>query len=150
MARLKFGKAVVLKGDKELFKQLNRIKKQSTINRVLRPALREASGEIRKAAKRKAPVRSGQLKKSIKNVVRTAKKSKGGGVYALIGPAHGFDKDINGKPNDPVNYAHLVELGTVHSGPKAFLRPAFDTVNSKAIMARRIGVELRKMAAKKR
>ncbi len=137
-------KGVQLLGEKALVKRLARLGKQSTRNKMVRPAVREAGAEVRKAAKRFAPVKSGQLKKSIKSVVRTARG--GGGVYAVIGPAHGFKTVIDGKPNDPVRYAHLVEDGTVHSAKLPFLRPAFDVVPSRQIIAKRISKELAREA----
>ena len=175
----KSSRGTFLVGEKELMKRLNGLGKQSTVNRMARPALREASGEIRKAAKRLAPKKSGQLKKSIKNKVVTSKKT--GTVFAVVGPAYGFKTvDENGRANDPAKYGHLVEFGTkphvitaknkktlkyvnktgntvfpvsvMHPGtaPKPFLRPAYDSVNSKAIIAKRLGKELDKEAAKKR
>lgn len=171
--------AFTLAGEKELQRRLSSLGKQSTVNRMARPALREASGEIRKAAKRFAPVRTGLLRKSIKNVVRTSKKTQE--VYAVVGPAVGFKTTYMGEPQDPAKYAHLVEFGTdphpvapksggvlafwgsdgvrryvgggfIHPGtpPRPFLRPAYDSVNSQRIIARRLGKELDKEAAKRR
>lgn len=174
-------KGIRLVGERELEKRLMRLGKQSTINRMARPALREASGEIRKLAKFYAGAsrRTGLLIKSIKNVVRASKKTKS--VYAVVGPAYGFKTTYMGEPQDPVKYAHLVEFGTAphfvtpksgkalafwgkgglrrfitggfyHPGtpPKPFLRPAYDSVNSQTIIAKRLGKELDKEAAKKR
>lgn len=135
---------MVFTGDKALVKALLELSKPSTVNKVMRPGFREASGKIRMAAKRLAPVKSGQLKKSIKNVVRTGKH----GVYAVIGPAHGFKTVVDGRPNDPVMYAHLVEFGTTHSAPNPFLRPAMDGTDSKSIIAGRVRIELAKEAAR--
>lgn len=74
----------------------------------------------------------GLLKKSLGQKVKTYAKSNT--VVAIVGPRKGFRKRIGtitrgknkGQPvyADPVKYAHLVELGTRHSSPKPFLRPA--------------------------
>lgn len=77
-----------------------------------------------KSAKAKAPVRTGQLKKSLGFRPRTYKT----GLFAVIGPRAGFETvDESGKKHDPKKIAHLVEMG--HGGPRPapphpFLRPA--------------------------
>ena len=129
-------------GEKALQKRLDRLSKKGTRNRIARPAIREASAEIRKRAKAKAPKDSGQLKRSIKNTVRTGRV----GVYAVVGPAHGFKIEHEGKPRDPTKYAHLVEFGTSHSAPRPFLRSAYDGTPSMEIIRRRMGEELDKQA----
>lgn len=133
-------------GEKALMKRLNALSSQGKRNRIARPAIREASGEIRKKAKANAPKETGLLKKSIKNVVRTGKT----GVYAVIGPANGFKQEVvrDGRTvmSDPAKYAHLVEYGTTHSAAKPYLRPAYDTTPSEQIIARRMGVEFDKVA----
>ena len=131
-------------GNKELQKKLESLATDGKRNKIARPAMREASGQIRKAAKAKAPTLSGSLKKSIKNVVRTGKN----GVYAVIGPAAGFATELDGKVNDPLKYAHLVENGTTNAPPHPFLRPAFDSIDSEAIIARRMRQELEKEASR--
>lgn len=132
-------------GEKALMKALNGLGRQSTVNKVSRPAYREAAAEIRKKAKANAPKETGLLKKSIKSVVRTGKI----GVYAVIGPAYGFKQIVDDKPRDPAKYAHLVEFGTTHSQPKPFLRPAYNAVPSNAIIAGRLRTELAKEAKRR-
>jgi HK97 gp10 family phage protein len=156
-------------GEKALIKRLESFAKDSSRNRVARPAVREASGEIRKKMKALAPVDFGLLKKSIKNVMRTGKV----GPYAVIGPAHGFKQvvrmDGRNVASDPTKYAHLVEFGTqahiirpenakaltidanlasnaVHPGsrPRPFMRPAYDSVPAFEIMRKRMAQELPK------
>lgn len=76
------------------------------------------------------------LKKSIGQKVKTYKS---GVVVGIVGPRKGFRAEIGkrvrkGKKSnvgdpiyaDPVNYAHLVELGTKHSKAQPFLRPALE------------------------
>lgn len=85
--------------------------------RVMGVAMARAARPIINAAKAKAPVRSGALKRSITVAIREYPKD--GKVVALIGP----DKDYyaGGKKlkkgadrrgaDRPANYAHLVEFG---------------------------------------
>lgn len=142
-------KGYQIQGEKALMRRIDRLSTQGKRNRIARPALREASGEIRKKAKANVVRKTGLLRKSIKNVVRTARR---GGVYAIVGPAVGFKQEVvrDGArvTSDPAKYAHLVEYGTSHSAAKPFLRPAFDTTPNEQIIARRMAVELDKFAAK--
>jgi len=175
----------IIKGDKDLIKRMDRLASRGVRNRISRPAVREAAAEVRKLAKFYAGAHkdTGLLRKSIKNVPRTGDA----GVYQVIGPAHGFKRAaVNSsgvfsvdKYQDPVKYAHLVELGTkphlispkgrsgavgtlrvgqtfvsgavMHPGtpPRPFMRPAHDSVNSQAIIAKRLGKELAKEARRK-
>lgn len=168
------GGAVIV-GDKALAKKLSMLS-ASHQRKISRPAIRAASAEVRKAAKRLAPRGdTGLLRKSIKNVVRTTH----GIVYAVIGPAVGFKQVVNGKNVDPANYGQLVEYGTQahtispkgrkgtvgtlrigqkhlagevqHPGAKAkpFLRPAFDQTPSARIIQTRIWKEMDKLAKRK-
>lgn len=154
-------------GEKELVKRLSRMSAGAQ-RRMARPAVRQAAAEIRKTAKRLAPVSDLELlKRSISSVVRTGRI----GVYAVIGPAWGFKTIINGKPVDPAKYGHLVEFGTAphkivpknakallfkgllrasveHPGAQAkpFLRPAYDSVPALRIIQNRLRIELDKEA----
>lgn len=86
-------------------------------SRVLASAIAVAARPIVNAAKAKAPVRTGALKKSITAVVRRYPRT--GTVMAVIGPDTGYysggkklKKLGNAKGADrPANYAHLVEFG---------------------------------------
>lgn len=149
-------KGIQILGEKELAKRLARLGKKSTRNKMARPAVREAGAEVRKLAKFFAGSSrdTGLLQKSIKSVVRTARG--GTGVYAVIGPVHGFKRIHPGTAQfsvvrfqDPTKYAHLVEFGTVHSAKKPFLRPAHDVVNSQRIITSRLGKELAREARRK-
>lgn len=85
--------------------------------RVMRTAVGNAAKPLVKAAKSKAPVRSGALRKSITSVVRHYPKS--GKVVAVIGPDKEYyagGKRLKGRADRrgadrPANYAHLVEFG---------------------------------------
>jgi HK97 gp10 family phage protein len=94
-----------------------------------RRAIAKAARVLVKAAKAKCPKKTGQLKKSLGFRPRTYKT----GLVAIVGPRTGFKTVVNGRPHDPANIAHLVELG--HAGPHAaeahpFLRPAMDETAS--------------------
>lgn len=146
--------SVKIMGDKALMRRLGNISKQSKLNKIVRPAIRQASGEVRKVAKFYAGASkdTGLLRKSIKNVVRTGNA----GVYAVVGPdnqTEGYDR--KGNRRIPRYYAHLVEFGTKPSSKrpfstraKPFLRPAIDSVDTHTIMAQRAWKELAKEAAR--
>ncbi len=163
----------ILTGDRKLDRKLRTLK-ASHQRRVARPAIRQASGEVRKAAKRKAPSRYRMLIKSIKNVVRTGR----GVVYGVVGPATGMEEVIDGKNVVPAMYAHWVEYGTrphlisprgqkgavktlkigqryvegavQHPGAQAqpYMRPAYRGTPAKAIIQKRTWTEIQKLAAK--
>jgi len=117
---------VELIGDKQLMRRLA-VLKNSTLNRVMRPAINQALTPIARAAKQKCPKESGALRRSIGKKTMTARQ----GVIGLVGPRVGdqFTRDYNGEKRVPNNYAHLVEYG--HGGPgpapaHPYLRPALD------------------------
>ena len=120
---------MALTGDKALIRTLDRLP-AALVRRVVRPAVRSALVPINKAAKRKAPKETGLLKKSIGAVVKVYKRT--GVIWGGVGPRKGFRQVIDGKPRDPVKYAHLVEFGTERAPAQAFLRPAFDENKGKA------------------
>lgn len=86
-------------------------------SRILGDALSAASKPIVNAAKARAPVDTGALRRSITAVVK--RYPKAGKVIAMIGPSRGYFS--NGKrlkkgadrrgADKPANYAHLVEFG---------------------------------------
>lgn len=146
----KFGGAV--QGDRELMAKLSMLSKQSEVNRMLRPGVREASGEVRKKSKSLVIEETGLLKKSIGSKLLTV---AGKVVVAIVGPRRGMGQVVERTApsgwrglvkSDPALYAHLVEFGTAHSPPHPFMRPAWDAVDSKRIVARRTVHELRKAA----
>ena len=114
---------MTLTGDKALIRTLDRLP-PALVRRVVRPAVRSALVPINKAAKRKAPKDTGLLKKSIGAVVKVYKQT--GVIWGGVGPRKGFRQIVDGKPRDPVKYAHLVEFGTERVPANSFLRAAFD------------------------
>lgn len=137
----------------------------ATQRKVLRPALNAEGVKIRQAAKRNVPNVTGLLRKSL------GKKSKtytDGTVIVIVGPRRGFKRVIDGKPRNPVNYAHLVEFGTkphflrpqktkgktgkMHPGARA-QKPITRAAESALVgaaqrMATRMAAEIEKLAAK--
>jgi len=69
--------------------------------------------EIEAAAKQKAPVRTGTLRRSIHTVLTN------GGMTATVGPS--------------VRYGFFVEFGTRHAGARPFLRPAYAIVAPRVV-----------------
>lgn len=134
------GWGMVLTGDKEVLAKLNRFN-ETVQQRIVKKAVRKGAKWIAQAAKRKAPVVTGLLKKSIGFKVGRARRSKAT-VIGIIGPRRGFKKIVDGKSRDPVRYAHLVEKGTSKTGAKPFLRPALEQEKGGAIQE--IADEMRK------
>src|SRR4051812_2753277 len=68
---------------------------------------------------------TGALKESIGIKVKPYRR--GSVIFGVVGPRKGFERpDPSGKGmRNPVKYGHLVEDGTSHSAPRAFMRPAF-------------------------
>lgn len=90
--------------------------------KVMKPVLDEAVALV--------PVDEGDLKRSL---IISNRKNRAGNRSVRVGPdtksvvRADADGAIDlGKKKRPANYAHLVELGTVHAAPQPFLRPAFD------------------------
>jgi len=123
---------VVVSGDKQLIRKLQMLA-ASAQRRVVRPAANKAWTPVNKEAKRRCPVETGALKRSIGKrtqtyprlgVVRVDVGARTGKKYHTEGP--------DGRMRKPTKYAHWVEFGTAHSSAKPFLRPAFDTKRSEA------------------
>ena len=88
--------------------------------KVARKALKAGINDGTKAvlwdAKARTPRRTGLLRKSLG---RKVKSYRGGAVIVgVIGPRRGFRMVIDGKPVNPVKYAHLVEYGRREVVPK--------------------------------
>lgn len=123
---------------KKLIETLQKFPKNIQKN-VMVGAVRAGANIIRDEARRKVPIKTGTLKKSIVSIQR---KAQNGLITFSVTPS-------KGKTNDGW-YAHFVEFGTSHSSAKPFLRPAFDQSNnesleaSKRYIAERIPQELAK------
>jgi len=115
-----------LTGDEKLMAKLETLER-STQKAAVRPAADYAWTPVNKAAKRKAPVDTGALKRSIGKKAKTY--STTGVVWVGVGARVGEDyvrTDDKGNKRKPWKYLHLVEWGTADQQPQPFLRPAFD------------------------
>jgi len=142
------GWGIVLTGDKELIRKMQRLA-EKTQKRIVQKAMKKGAARVRKAAKRRVPVETGLLKKSLGSKVARRKRDKV--VVGIIGPRTGFKKQMpDGSYRNPVRYAHLVELGTKRAGAKPFLRPAFEQERDGAVadIRKKLWEELRKEARK--
>jgi HK97 gp10 family phage protein len=114
--------------------------------KAARGAIKKGVGEVTKlvlaAAKKKVPTRTGQLRKSLGRLVKSTKDGKA--VFGVVKPRAGvwaadapglvgrrvtrrgkarvfvqkFKTTFQGKPVNPVYYAHLVEYGRAEVRPK--------------------------------
>lgn len=100
-------------GANELAKELKELSRGMQ-NKILRPAMTKATGEIRKVAKTYVPVveGSGLLKKSIKNKTFTAKR----GAKGIVGRVGVFVKGFDGVGTHPAKYGAALEHGTEKAG----------------------------------
>lgn len=97
--------------------------------RVMRNATRAAATVFKDEAIKRAPVRTGKLKKNI--VVMTQRNRNGGissgvhvrGTNPRTGNSDNKMKGVNGKN---AFYWRFVELGTSKLAPAPFIRPAYD------------------------
>lgn len=134
-----------IEGVDELVKQLRDELPKRMQGKILRKAIADGSKLVLKTAKQKVPVgETGMLKRSLGRRVKVYRNS--GKVLGIVGPRTGFKKTKAGRTRtalgekfqqahvNPTKYAHLVELGTRHSAPKPFLRPALDN-NKEAVKA---------------
>ena len=132
-------------GVEELVKKLQTIEKKHA-RKAARTAIGEATKIVLKTAKALVPKDTGLLRKSLgrkvkvyrrngvvtglvgprTNVTDRLKSRKGRGVVAKLNEIVG--KALNAEvAKKPARYAHLVELGTMHSAAQPFLRPALDS-----------------------
>lgn len=102
---------VKIEGDKALIRKLNRLADKEA-KKVIRIAYRAAAKPIFNEVKRKCPVVSGKLKKTLK--LRALPRSR-----VRIGM-----EIIAGSPAAP--YIGHVELGTSHNPPNPFMRGTVD------------------------
>ncbi len=154
----------ILIGSKELERKF-----ASLPDKLRRKALRKGVTKVAQLVTKRAKQfaerskETGLLKSSLGRKVFTWKNKQG--VGAVIGARKGFKRAVvrgrsklkklskkkgvelsarGGKVKfrNPVNYLHLVELGTAHSPAKPILRPALDATRS--VVVATIGSEIRK------
>lgn len=103
--------------------------RSSKARSVNRRALQSAASLPLKAAKRRVPKDTGQLRKSLGKKSKTYRDT--GTSVVIIGPRVGYKDPATGR--NPVKYAHLVELGTVRLQARPYLRPALQETHSQVI-----------------
>lgn len=133
----------------ELFDELpNRVQ-----NRVMRGAMSAAANPIVKAARAKAPKRSGLTRKAIGKKVKTYRKNHV--TVAIIGPRNDVRGRVKGKLHRPAKIAHLIERGKINrdgtvTPPRPFIRPAYEQneAESLRVMRTKLGEGIEHEAAK--
>ena len=132
---------IKLTGSKNLDRLLDALPDQMS-KRVLRGSLLKSAKPIPRAAKRKVPVRTGDLKKSLAAVKAGRKEERKGEIKVLIGARRG--KRFRGF------HAHLVEFGTAKTKAQPFLGPALiqNRQRQRKILVREIALRTHKEASK--
>jgi hypothetical protein len=92
----------------DIQKQLGRLKTAAS-RKIMRRGVTGGAKVINKAQKRGAAKDTGLLKKSIGQKVKVYRNS--GAVVGIVGPRKGFRTIRNGRPVDPVKYAHIADKG---------------------------------------
>jgi HK97 gp10 family phage protein len=133
--------AVKITGIRELRRTIERLpaelKKRAEV-----PVLRAGAKPIYTAAKRKVPTGTGESPGLLKRALGITVKKVKGSYSARVGARTGYDVRLkNGKKKDPSKYIHLVELGTRHSAPRPFIRPAIDSSKGQVLEAMSDGLE---------
>lgn len=128
-----------IKGMDKLFKNLDRIKKD--FEKEIEKIINEGAKLIKKDAKSRVPVDSGDLKKSIKVKKLEIKKNR---IKIGVGPVYEKGGD------DDVFYWYFVEFGHPESDDnypaQPYLRPAFE--KNKRKVKRTIKKEINKLLEK--
>lgn len=107
---------ITIEGEKELSRKLEQLGIEG--RKALANAMKQAAEQVRDEAKRRAPVRTGNLQRHI--IERKAFDDDYGVMY-LVGPEY-----------PQAAYGHIVEGGSSRMSPQPFLRPALDAVGSQA------------------
>ncbi len=95
-------------------KELDTLKK-AVQNRILRKAIRAASGILRDDLKASVPVKTGALRTSISTKIGTTRRKD---VYGLVGPRSKYQKVVKGRTYRPAWYASLLNWGTKYIRPR--------------------------------
>lgn len=138
MSAIKAGRTEI-KGLTEMERRFSRLV-QTAGRQLTDKGLRAAAKPIIIYARSKvrAVEQSGQLRKSLGTKLSKSRRHRNARVI-LIGPRTGFKIEFEGKPRNPVHYAHLVEFGTRHSRAHPFLRPAYQAEGTGPKAAKRYG-----------
>jgi HK97 gp10 family phage protein len=125
--------------------------------RGLRAAVTAGATPITRAAKARAPRKSGLLKKAIGRKVKTYKEAGvGATAVAIVGARRDVRGEYRGRPRVPARYIHLVEKGTRphdgHPGTPAtnFLEDAYrgNKAAAEAAAARKLAEVVEREARK--
>lgn len=129
---------VTIDGEKALYKFLKEFSQEIT-QKVMNKAVRAGATVVLKEMKRRVPVRTGNLKESIKVVKRKKVDGRRLGkdelVYSVLPKRNTKRKTIKLKDGTKWKikgvmsdgwYAHMVEYGTVKQSAQPFMRPAIE------------------------
>lgn len=118
---------ISLLGDKKLIRKLKRME-PAVQKRIMRKALRAGARPVRDESRRRAPILTGRLKKSIK--IRALKRSRNKlGVLVQTGTRAELGID----PDDRYYYPAHVELGHGSVPAIPYLRGALDSKAQEAL-----------------
>ena len=155
---------VKTQGLRELEKALMELPR-ATARKVAQRALLKAAQPVVDRAKALVPVRTGNLRKSIKAKVRSnnaagkaayaAAMKAGAGKEAAVGALRGAQRAAGGQNVTTVDvgpgqqpHAHMIEFGTQRRGPQPYLRPSWDENKQKVLdsIGETLGDEIMKTA----
>lgn len=142
----------ILTGDKALERKLKTLGERVQ-RKLLRSAVNAASTPTLKAARQKAPKRTGLMRRSLGKKIVTNKKRQS--VTAIIGSRKGVSGEFKGKPYRPSRVAHLTERGFINQHgtfvpPKPWLHPAMAETQGQAasVMQQKLAAGIAKEAAR--
>jgi HK97 gp10 family phage protein len=133
--------SIKITGIRELRRTIDRLpdelKKRAEV-----PVLRAGAKPIHQAAKRKVPTGTGEAPGLLKRALGITVKKVKGIWSSRVGARTGHAVRLaDGTKKDPSKYIHLVELGTRHSRPQPFIRPAIDSAKGEVLQAMSGGLE---------
>lgn len=143
------GEMMTLVGDQALASAFLHMR-DSSVNRIMRPAINKGLTIAKREAKSLVPRRSGALRKAIASKSKTNKRK--GAVYGMLFVRRDRAIEYEGKTHDPAKIAHLVEFGTRHTKPRPFLRRALGNKRPhiQAVITNTAREKMNKEAAKAR
>jgi HK97 gp10 family phage protein len=158
---LRGGESVSVEGFSDLHAALKELSRATERN-VLKRAVKKAGQPILEAAQSHAPVKTGQLRDSIRLTVGFDDpdfRRRARAAFSATGSARGVKRTKGGgnvlaqvrAGGNLAPYASLIELGSVRITAHPFLRPAFDEQSSDALalLKETLGVEVRKATARR-
>ena len=111
----KGGFDIKLLGDKKLQRKLNKMDKR-VAGKVLKQSMKSAMEPVRELAARRAPVRTGKLRKSIRTAVYSGRNFAGAVVRT------GTRAQLGIEPGDSYYYPSALEYGTSKIRPRSYMR----------------------------